>query len=191
MKDQPNLFSAPIGIVAELMLAKEVPERAEEILSYAIHRRESQKLLVHETRQQIGWHPVHSTRTIIFSGISVFSLALTISSIASLGHWYESATHAALTIPIPLLGDKTIDFGGRMPTSTTLGLMAKLPTFGWKESLTIALGFMALVLLERLIVAAFSYRHIRALKSSEIELEQELKALRGMKPSVDQKAKSS
>lgn len=175
--EQKDMFHCPVGLLNEKDLMDRMPERREEIIGHGIRRREELRLAFRAARTRIGWHPAHTAKVIAISGVVTFILAWLLSYISAFGHWYAAAKDWSVRVPLPLLGEKTIDIGAVVPTSTPLGFAARLPAFGLTESAYAAAGVVGLIIFERLLLAVVNVSSIRKLKGAERELDEEIRML--------------
>lgn len=185
MRLEKDSHSSPVGLIAVSRLIAETPERRDDILAYEIRRRERELLITRETRHALSWHPFHTTKVVFAVGGGVFVIVWLMSQLRAVAEWYTRARAATLTIPLPLIGDRTIDLGSHVPTSTAFDLMGRLPQWGLLESFWIAVGLMLVIVLERIIFAAFQWKHVQALASAETELAEEIATLRAWQKSQD------
>ena len=174
---EPTVYTCPVGLVQECEMVHRLPERRAEIIEHAIRTREREKLYVKEIRNLITWHPVHSTKVMLVSGVVTFILVWLVSGIAALGQWYAHLKAAQITIPIPIVGDETLHLGSHVPTSTIIAVAGNLPAFDLKQTGYIALGVMGAILLEKIAMSVLNWRESQKLTSFSAELQQELAAL--------------
>lgn len=178
---QPNRDTCPPGLVIVADLMARVPERARDLIDYEIAKRERERLLVHETRQLLSWHPLHTTKTVLLYGFHGFILAWVIGLLASLGRSYAALQTAKIEIPLPLVKDIVFNLGSFVPTSTTFGVAARLPVWSFRDAAVIGLGIAAVVAVEKLVFAAFQWGRVKKLRASMQELDREIATLKEWK----------
>lgn len=181
MRLEKDSHSSPVGLIAVARLIAETPDRRDDILAYEIRQRERELLVTRETRHALSWHPFHTTKVVLAVGVGVFVIVWLMSQLRAVAEWYTRARAATLTLP--LIGDRTIDLGSHVPTSTAFDLMGRLPQWGLVESFWIAVGLMLVIVIERLVFAAFQWKHVQALVSAETELAEEVTTLRAWQKS--------
>jgi|GEM_PF-2947606 len=168
---------APIGLLPEFDLLKRYPERKRELIEYAIRDRERRITMTSETRHLLSWHPIHTVKIIFVSGFATFILVWLITQIAQIGQWYSQLKALGFTLPLPIIGERVIDLGSHIPTSTMLVTASKLPLLTAKTSIYSALAVMVILILERVISTLLQWKKIKSLKKAEEELHTEIKIL--------------
>jgi hypothetical protein len=167
----------PIGLLVEEDFIKRYPARRKEIVAHAIQDRERRRVLLQETRHLLTWHPIHTTKVVLVTGILTFILAFLVSQVVSIGHWYADAKSWTIPISLPLIPTTNIDIGSHVPSSTSLALASRVPSFGLQESLIIAIIAMAAVLLEKVVVSLFQWKKAHLVGTAVRDLDQELRTL--------------
>lgn len=170
--------NCPIGVLNDFDLLSRHPERSREIIQHGIEVRERRLTVTRETRRLMSWHPIHTVKIIFVSGLATFLGVWLVSQIAQLGHWYADLKGLGMTIPLPLVGEKTLEIGSHIPTSTTLASASRLPLVTAKGSLYSALIVMAILMLERVVATLVQWKKIQSLKQAEQELEQEIQVIK-------------
>lgn len=176
MKIDMNII--PVGLLAEHDVIERHSERRMEIIDHAIRIREQERLSLREVRSLLTWHPLRTTKVVILAGLVTFVLAWVLSELIAMSHWYASARTLRVTVPLPVVGNKVVDLGGYIPTSTALNVVSTFPTYGVRESAYVALGVMGLLLLEKLAVTLWHARESHHLSKRLEELTQETEELK-------------
>lgn len=172
-----NVDNCPIGVLNEFDLVSRYPDRKAEIIHHAIDIRERRLTMTSETRRLLSWHPIHTVKIIFVSGLATFVIVWLLSQIAQVGHWYADLKALGIAIPFPVIGEKTLDLGSHIPTSTTLATAAQLPVLSLKNSFVSALLVMCILVLERIVATVVQWKKIQNLKLAEHELEKEIQTL--------------
>ena len=159
-------------------LLTRVPERRRDLIDHEIKKRERERLLIHETRQLLSWHPLHTTKTVLLYGVHSFILAWVIGLLASLGRSYVTLQTTTIEIPLPLVKDIVFNLGSFVPTSTSLGLASQLPAWSFRDALVVGLIVSLVVTAEKVIFAALQWRRVKILKAAMTELEHEAAVLK-------------
>jgi hypothetical protein len=166
-----------IGLIFEEDFIKRYPTRRQEILTYAIKQREERKVLLQESHQLLTWHPVHAAKVILVTGALAFVLAFLVSQIVSIGHWYASAKSWIVPVSLPVIGTKDVDLGTYVPTSTSLAVAGRVPSFGLRESIIFAIAVMVLMVLEKVAMSLVHWKKARLLQGALRELDDEIRTL--------------
>jgi len=169
--------NCPAGLLAEYDLMSRLPERRQDILDQALASRAEKRLMQQETLRAFTWHPIHTTKVMLITGLVTFVLVWLVSGISALGHWYAQAKSYTVAVPMPLVQPLKIDIGSYIPTSTYLALSQQLPSFGWRESLYFAFAAMLVVLLEKLLLTVFQWNKVQRMRRAIQETDDELALL--------------
>ena len=172
-----NKGNCPIGVLNDFDLLTRHPERQAEIIQHGIDVRERRLTTTSETRRLMSWHPIHTVKIIFVSGLATFFFVWIVSQISLLGHWYSDLKNLGIAIPLPIIGEKTLEIGSHIPTSTTLASAAKLPLVSARGSIYSALLVMVILILERVVATLVQWKKIQSLKQAEVQLEAEIKTL--------------
>lgn len=178
---QPNRDTCPPGLLLVADLLARVPERKRDLIDHEIKKRERERLMSHETRQLLSWHPLHTTKTVLLFGVHSFILAWVVGLLASLGRSYVALQTTTIEIPLPLVKDIVFNLGSFVPTSTSLGLASQLPAWSFRDALVVGLIVSLVVAAEKVVFAALQWDRVKKLKASMSELDQEMASLKAWK----------
>lgn len=167
----------PASLLDTHDLLTRFPDRKQDILTHAIATRERELILLGESRHVISWHPVHTLKTILVAGFIAFALSFLLSQVVAIGKFYSQARDWRIDVPLPIIGTKTIDLGGGVPTSTALGIAGKIPSYGLRESVFAAIAVMITILLERAVTSFIQWKKIKKLRAAEHELRKDMETL--------------
>ena len=167
----------PIGIRSVLESLKKAGDEKEAILDRAILERQALLATYRASRARLGWHPFQTIKSIFISCLLTFSIAWLISTIAVFGKWYMDLRANKIAIPIPFLGSQKVDLGSVIPVAPGADKVALIPSFGVREVSYFAMGIVAIIVVERVVLTMFNLKQIRILKKAESEIEKELEAL--------------
>lgn len=170
----------PTGCLQIDLLAKSYPQDRERLVKHAIDERRRQLATYAELRGLISFHPIYTTKLVVLSGLVSFVLAFLLAQFAQLADWYKKLTGLKLTFAVPVVGEKVVDVGTHVPTSSTFEVGSILPTWSVKECLWFALGVMAVLLFMQVIQAVIRWRDALRLRQGEDELQQELTYLESL-----------
>jgi len=168
----------PAGLMAVHDLIEKHPTDRERLLSHELVRRERERLLFRGTRKLLHLHLWTSAKSILVLGVTVFVLVWTVGQVAQIAQWFQQVQNTTITIPVPLRNDFQWHLRDYLPTSTVLDVASKIPAFDWRDAAYIALALMILLLVEKIIIAFFSWKHASALKGGEVEAEEEIQILK-------------
>lgn len=168
----------PVSLLEVQDLVSRFPDRRREIVVHARSVRERELVMLRESRHLISWHPLHTAKTIIVAGIIAFAFSFLLSQVALIGRIYSDTKRAGLSIPLPLIGSQNISLQNVVPTSTALETISRVPAYGVRESIYIAIGVMVSVLLERIVTSVFHWKKIKLLREAEKQLLQEIHLLK-------------
>jgi hypothetical protein len=166
------------GLLAVRDLIDRHPDSRKEILAHEIRHREREHLLFKSNRKMLQMHIWGAVKSILVIGFTVFSLAWTVGEIAGLAQWIKHAQQSTIRVPIPFASDLKFDVGSLIPTSTVFAAAAQLPTWNIRDAGMIALAAMALVFVEKCILAFFTWRQTRQMDEAEEDLEEEIETLK-------------
>lgn len=174
------LTTIPTGCLGVDLLTKSYPQDRERIVKHAIDERRRQLASYTELRGLISFHLIHTTKLVLLSGLVSFILAFLLAQFAQLADWYKKLTEWKFSFSLPVVGEKVLDIGSRVPTSTTFEVGAKLPTWSLKDCFWFAVGVMVVLLIIQAVQAAIRWRDAMRLKQGENELRQELSYLESL-----------
>ncbi len=167
----------PIGLLLTADYVTRVPDRAGEMLTYELQRREREKILLEETKGFLSWHPWSTLRLLLLSGGVTFTVAWSFSVVANFMRLYND-TIARTKLQAPIFGDSALSLTNIIPPSA-FGFFSGLPEFGTKESVLVALGVVVALAAFKLIFIAFNWQKIKALNVADRVLREEMDYLRG------------
>lgn len=167
----------PVSLLETHDLAERFPDRAHEIYDEAKKKLHLELWLVRESRLSISWHPFHTTKAILIAGLIAFLLCFFLSQVVAVGKLYAQAKGWTVSVPIPILGTETLNLGAHVPTSTALGVAAQLPSYGWLESLYVAIAVMVTALIERFVLTIIQWKKILQFREAERQLARDLATL--------------
>lgn len=166
-------------MVADLIAR--IPERADDVITAELERRERERTMTHETRNLLSWHPIHTTRTVLLFGFHGFVLAWAIGWLAALGHAYAQLKSSAIALPLPLVQELSFDLGSIVPTSTALSVASRLPPIDLRDAIGVGIVIALIVAVERGIIAALQYKKARLLRTAEEKMDAEIAMLKSWK----------
>lgn len=168
----------PPGLLSvQDLITRHADDRAA-ILSHEIHHREQERVLYEGVSSAFRTHPWGVTKRVLAAGLSVFFFAITIGELSHLAQSFQAMRKAIGNSIGPAANLLHINLDALMPPADILRYASQFPAWDWKDSLTIALAGMVLVLAEQLVVAVFTWKKTQALKAADTELEQEIEALK-------------
>lgn len=170
----------PTGCLQIDLLIKSYPQERERLVQHAIDERHRQLASYSELRGLISFHPIHTTKLVLLSGLVSFILAFLLAQFAQLADWYKKLTEWKVSFSLPVVGEKVLDIGSRVPTSTTFEVGAKLPTWSLRECFWFAVGVMVALIIIQAVQAAIRWRDAIRLKQGENELQNELTYLESL-----------
>jgi|JI8StandDraft_1071087.scaffolds.fasta_scaffold79977_2 hypothetical protein len=170
----------PTGCLGVDLLVKNYPQERERIVKHAIDERRRQLASYSELRGLISFHPIHTTKLVLLSGLVSFILAFLLAQFAQLADWYKKLSEWKFSLALPVVGEKVLDIGSRVPTSTTFEIGAKLPSWSVGECFWFAVAVMVVLLILQAVQAAIRWRDAMRLKQGEHELQQELTYLQSL-----------
>jgi hypothetical protein len=175
-----NRETVPPGLLMVADLIVRLPERKEELLAYELRKRERDQQIARETLHLLSWHPLHTTKVVLVYGITAFSIASLVGSIASLGQWFVHLQASKVPLSIPMVGSIPINIGSLVPTSTALSSIADLPVVSLRDSMYFGIAVALLVLIEKVIFIVIQHGKAQVLRRALEELDVETKALKEM-----------
>jgi hypothetical protein len=167
----------PVGILVEADLIRRFPDRRDEVVTYAIAKREEELIGLHETRKQLSWHPIQLFKLLLIVGVTTFSIIWSVSQVSAFGHWYVTARTTAVPISIPIIGTTSINIGQYLPASKEIESLQQLPTITLQDSLIWTGVVMGVVLLERVAIILFAWKKIKKLGNGERRVKEEIEQL--------------
>lgn len=172
-----NRDTVPPGLLMIADIIVRIPERRDDLLAYELKQREREIALIVEAHHQQSWHPIKTLKSVLLYGVNAFVLAWSAGFIASVGRSYASLKTSQLGIPVPFLGNTPLNIGSLVPTSTPLSIAAQLPLITPQQAFFIgaAVGLAAVVM--RVLVVAFRWKRLRALREQQAELKKEMHIL--------------
>ncbi|MCW1891931.1 MAG: hypothetical protein KIH65_001665 [Candidatus Uhrbacteria bacterium] len=167
----------PTGLIVIADYVERVPERAIELLTYELQRREREKVLLEETKGFLSWHPWSTLRLLLLSGGVAFTVAWSFSLISDFMRLYnETVTRANLQGAA--FGNASMDLTKLIPQSA-FGFFSGLPEFGTKESVLVALGVIVALAAFKLLFILLNWEKIKVLNISDRALMEEMRYLKG------------
>lgn len=170
----------PTGCLGVDLLVKNYPQERERIVKYAIDERRRQLASYSELRGLISFHPIHTTKLVLLSGLVSFILAFLLAQFAQLADWYKKLSEWKFNFSLPIIGEKVLDIGSKVPTSTTFEVGARLPAWSIRECFWLAVGVMVTLVVLQAVQAAIRWRDAMRLKQGENDLQQELTYLQSL-----------
>lgn len=164
----------PIGCLTVDLLIKQYPQQKEEIVKQAILERQRHIAVYHELSGLISFHSVRTIKIVGLTGIISFGFLFLFMQVSQIADWYERLKAWRITVPLPLVDDRVIDLGSKIPTSTTLDLATQLPSYNVSDSINIAFALSLLVMIAQIIYAFFRWKDAHMMKQAITTLKEEM-----------------
>lgn len=155
------------------------PALKKPILWLELRHLEREKLLCESVQDLVRVEIFSGVRTVFSTGISLFFLVVIYSKLIELAGWLERARTITVPLPPPISRSVALDLSGYIPTSTTIGWLAKLPTVSWQSAWKWVLAILVIIAAEKLISGYQTWRRSQALRKTAEGLQDEMKLLKG------------
>ena len=163
----------PIGLIIFMEWLESHPQYKKDMLEYEIARRESEHLILKETKKVLSWHPWSTFRLLLITGGLAFSVAWSLSAISDTVQIYNQFLGKGPSGLPSQFTDSFVTLTNLLPKING-DFFAGIPDYGAIESLYIALGVIGIIVIIKLTIILFNWKKIQALVNHENQLHKEL-----------------
>lgn len=139
---------------------------------------ERERLLCESVQDVVRVEIFSGIRSVISTGVSLFLFTLIYSKLIELASWLEKARTITVPLPPPISRSVALDLSSYIPTSTTIGWVAKLPVIDWQTAWKWVIAIVVVIAIEKFITQYQTWRRAQALKQTAEGIQDEVRALR-------------
>lgn len=139
---------------------------------------ERERLLCESVQDVVRVEIFSGIRSIFSTGVSLFLLALIYSKLVELASWLEKARSITVPLPPPISRSVALDLSGYIPTSTTIGWVAKLPVIDWQTAWKWVAVVIIVIAIEKFITQYQTWRRAQSLRQTGEMIQDEIRALK-------------
>lgn len=139
---------------------------------------ERERLLCESVQDLVRVEIFSGIRSVISTGVSLFMLVLIYTKLIELAGWLERVRTITVPLPPPISRSVALDLSGYIPSSTTIGWLAKLPAIDWQTAWKWVIAIIAIIAIEKAITEYQTWQRSQTLRKSAENIQDEMRALR-------------
>ena len=139
---------------------------------------ERERLLSESVQDVVRVEIFSGIRSVLSTAVGLIFLVLIYSKLVVLANWMENARTITVPLPPPINRSVALDLSGYIPSSTSIGWVAKLPAIDWQTAWKWVMVIIFVIAVEKFVSEYQTWRRAQTLRATTEAIQDEIRSLR-------------